>query len=94
MACMPPAMPWPALPDVYARRPLCRGGMGEALWIRRGTLARTAWETTLNRRCIALPYPPWPGTSICAFSNTRFSCGFIALPVLNMRISQPRAYDA
>ena len=39
-ALKPPAMPWPALPDVYAPRPLCRGGMGEALWIRRGTLPR------------------------------------------------------
>ena len=25
--------------------PLCRGGMGEALWIRRGTLARMACGT-------------------------------------------------
>ena len=32
--------------------------MGEALWIRRGTLARMACETILNRRCIAPPYPP------------------------------------
>ena len=36
MPCMPPAMHWPALPAVYARRPHGRGGMGEALCIRCG----------------------------------------------------------
>ena len=45
---MPLAMHWPALPAVYALRPLCRGGMGEALWIRRGTLARMACGTQMR----------------------------------------------
>ena len=70
------------------------GTLARGVKIRRGTLARMACETMLNRRCIAPPYPPWPGTSICAFSNTRFSSCFIAIPALNMRISRARAYGA
>ena len=50
IACMPPAMPWPALPDIYAPRPPCRGGMGEALWIRRGNRRAPAWRV---RQCFA-----------------------------------------
>ena len=74
--------------------PLCRGGMGEALWIRRGTRCPPGVWNNVESAVCSPPLPPsQPGTSICAFSNTRFSLCFLALSALNMRISRPRAYS-
>ena len=58
--------------------------MGEALWIRRGTLARMACETIncviLNPRASVST-----GARICGCSDTRFFSCFIAISALNMR---------
>ena len=58
--------------------------MGEALWIRRGTLARMACETT---NCVILtPRASVPiGARICGCSNTLFFSCFIAAYALNVR---------
>ena len=61
--------------------PVCRGGMGEALWIRRGTLARMACEI---KNCVILtPRASVPtGGRICGCSNTLFFLCFIAINAL------------
>ena len=58
--------------------------MGEALWIRRGTLARMACET---KNCVIFkPRASFStGGRICGFSETLFFSCFIVIFALNMR---------
>ena len=63
--------------------------MGEALWIRRGTLARMACETI---NCVILtPRASVPaGALICGCSNTLFFSCFRATYALNVRETRPQ----
>ena len=69
----------------FCAHPISRGGMGEALWIRRGTLARMACGTPY---CVNIFKPRASvstGARICGCSDTRFFSCFIAISALNMR---------
>ena len=83
-----PALPCPSQPCLlrisFCAHPIGRGGMGEALWIRRGTLARMACET-LNCVIFKPRASVSTGARICGCSDTRFFSCFIAISALNMR---------
>ena len=73
--------------------PLCRGGMGEALWIRRGTLARMACAT---QNCVILTPRASVSTGgrICGVSDTMFFSCFLAISGLKLRKARAQQQKA